>query len=98
VDGALSKPLFRESGDKYHLYVEPLGDKSALQLKAVEARHMDVGYQARGFREAARSEEILNGFEGPGLIAKRLDEVCYRLSHHTIVVDNRDKRHLLLVI
>jgi hypothetical protein len=49
-----------EAVTKNDAYAMPFGYQLALQIKAVEARHDN---QARGFREAPGSEEILCEFE-----------------------------------
>lgn len=59
MDGALSEPLFRKSGDENHGYAMPFSDQLVLQLQAVEAGHLEVGYEARCCREAPSSAKIL---------------------------------------
>jgi len=59
-----------------------------LQLKAVEAGHLQVGNQARRFRDHIRPEEILGRAESNGFVSQGLDEFPYTVSGQRVVVND----------
>src|SRR4029077_4844782 len=63
-----------------------------LQLKAVEARHLQVGNQACRLRDRIRPKEMLGRAESNGFVSQGLDEFPYAISGQRVVVHDRDQR------
>jgi hypothetical protein len=70
----------------------PARPQRFLQLKAVEARHLQVGNQACRFPDHIGPKEMLRRAESNGLVSQGLDEFPYTISGQRVVVHDRDQR------
>jgi len=94
TERALPRFFFGKCGYEDDGHRVPVGEELALQLKAVEARHLEIGDQTRRCREEFGIKEMFRGVKCRSVIPERLDEVSNRLSHDTIVIDNGDGCHM----
>jgi hypothetical protein len=65
-----------------------IGDEPALQVKAREAGHLQIGNEARGLSEACGLQEPLGGFEAGYIVPQRIDQVSERFPDKSIVINN----------
>ena len=76
-----------ESGDEDDGDAVAIGHELALQVKARETRHLQIGNKARRFSQTLGLQEPLGGPEGGYIVPKRFDQVSERLFDKIIVID-----------
>jgi hypothetical protein len=79
-------------GNQNYWSAMSLRSQHLLQLKAVEAGHLQVGNQASRFRDHIRPKEMLGRAENNGFVSQGLDEFPYTISGQRVVVHDRDQR------
>jgi hypothetical protein len=78
-------------GNQNYWRAMSLRSQHFLQLKAVEAGHLQVGNQACCFRDHITPKEMLGRAESNGFVSQGLDEFPYTISGQRVVVHDRDQ-------
>jgi hypothetical protein len=78
-------------GDQNYWRAMALRPQHFLQLKAVEAGHLQVGNQACRLRDRITPKEMLGRAESNGFVSQRLDELPYTISGQRVIIDDRDQ-------
>ena len=71
------------------------GDQPVLQIKAAQARHIQIGDEARYLADLLGVEKFLGRAKRGNVLAKRLHETFHRLAQSFIVIDNRNRHSAL---